>query len=568
MKNILLLVTSFVKINNGVISEARYENVPGENTQTTNESAVRYLLEKFPLDKIFIFASKGVRGKLVGYLGADGKPRTHLEFFIERVKKFLPEVDDDFFECMDFDEEKSGNENLMDVADMAGRIQKFTAQAQGEEVVLHVDLTGGMRHINMMILELTRLLEYSGLKIGNVLYSNYKQDKSGKVEEVKNVYDLLQLIAGVEEFVNFGSVKALDIYYSDKRAKLSAPLAKLLDAMKNFAEAIKLCHYGQFTKAIQDLHDAVHDFDKNPSADVEDILMARLIGRIRENYRDLISIRDKDDRRIIRWCLDNDYLQQALTLYTERIPEYLGEKIIVLSEAEEKRLQKRCEDDEMGRTLYYRLLNLYSGKDHVENPCRKLCDAVKSETIGKKNVDVDAWFKRLGERLAQFNASVKDEPRLRSQIETFNTIRQDPTILKDLDAPELNPVREIISKLSAELTAAEEGYQRRKIIFNFVNHLLNEDFKKFFPGVVFAKNIQEKYPRTYKIYGLLFDKVFTVRIPEEKFLSIMEKYFLIQNERNHSNHARADFGEFTTAESLRTFMIDALDEIKNALPDQ
>lgn len=50
-----------------VISEVRYENVEGESTQTINESAVRYLLQKFPLDKIFIFASKKVRGEIEGY---------------------------------------------------------------------------------------------------------------------------------------------------------------------------------------------------------------------------------------------------------------------------------------------------------------------------------------------------------------------------------------------------------------------------------------------------------------------------------------------------------------------
>ena len=52
---------------------------------------------------------------------------------------------------------------------MAALIQKF---AVGDEVTLHVDLTGGMCDVNIMMLDLTRLLEYSGLKIGRLLYSN------------------------------------------------------------------------------------------------------------------------------------------------------------------------------------------------------------------------------------------------------------------------------------------------------------------------------------------------------------------------------------------------------------
>lgn len=284
-----------------MISEADYENIHGEKTQTTNESAIRYLLKIFPLDKIFIFASKKVRDDIKGYVGKDGKPRTHLQFSLERFKEFLPASD---YFVFDYDEDGTDDDNLKSIAKMAEHVQKFAAD---EKVTLHVDLTGG-----------------------KILYSNYKGSTTpGTVEEIQDVYDLFQLISGVEEFVNFGSAKALNSYYKNKRDKLSVPLANLLAAMKTFAEAIKLCHYGQFRESIENLHDAVHDFDKHESADVEDILMARLIGRIRKNYHDLIANRDKDDLKIIRWCLENDYLQQALTLYTERIPDYLGEKKVI-----------------------------------------------------------------------------------------------------------------------------------------------------------------------------------------------------------------------------------------------
>ena len=546
--NILLLFLSEVK-NNAV----SYTNIDGEQTQTTNESAVRYLLKNYSLDKIFIVASEKVRGKM------NDTSQTHLEFSIKRFKKFSPDVD-----CLvvNYNEKGSDDDNLKAIAQIAEQIQDY---AKDKNVTLHVDLTGGMRHINMMMLELTRLLEYSGLTVDKILYSNYDRNtNTGTVEELQNVYDLFQLIAGVEEFVNFGSVKALNAYYAGR--KISAPLATLLSAMENFAEAIKLCHYGDFRDAIIALHDAVHDFNKHEPADVEDILMARLIGRIHQDYQDLIAIRDKDDLRVIRWCLNNDYLQQALTLYTERIPEYLGKKIIQQTAQEKQKLTERVDKDVMRRNRFYYLLNVYTPyKDHTGKAFKKFCDAVKSEAAGKKNVDVDAWLKTLDERLSAFNCSCADESRLRSQVETFNKIRQEPTILRDLTAPELEWIRAIIEKLSAELTAEENVSRRKKIILNFVNLLQNKDFKNFFPGVVFAKDIRDKYPRAHKVYELLADEIFSVSIPEENFLSIMEKYFKIQDERNHSNHARADFGELKTAQALREFMGRALDEIETNL---
>ena len=555
-KNILLLFLSDVKIKDGIVSGATYNNIDGEPALTTNESAVRYLLQRSPLDKIFIFASKKIREPIANYRTDAGSEQTHLEFFLERVKKFWSDAD---WEVYPYDETKGGAENLRSVAEMAGLIQKFAA---GDEVTLHVDLTGGMRDVNIMMLDLTRLLEYSGLKIGHILYSDFGKKT---VVELKNIYDLFQLTAGVEEFVNFGSVKALKIYYRDK--SVSEPLQKLLDAMENFAEAIKLCHYGQFRDAIINLHDAVNDFDKYTSADVEDILMARLIERIRKDYHNIIVKRELDDAQVIRWCLEHDYLQQALTLYTERIPEYLGEKFIVPSESVDKKISALIKNDR--RNYFYYLLNVYtSSTDRTSKGLKFYCNAVKSDTVGKKDVDVDAWFERLRAKLEPLKNSLSDEQRLRAQLETFNKIRREPQILRELSAADLEPIREIIDKLSARLLAAERDFERKKIIFGFVSQLKNEDFTAYFPTVVFAKDAREKYPRAFQVWELLYDKFISVKIPDEKFLDIMEKYFRIMDERHQSNHARADVGEFATAKELRDFMSKALGEIKDALPDQ
>ena len=573
-KNILLLFLSTVQITpTGEINEAHYENISGEKTQTTNESAVRYLLQKTPLDKIFIFASKAVQSNIVDrngklYCDANNQPQTHLDFFLERMKKFCAEVD---YSIYSYDENFSTDAKLADdaklryVADMAGRIQDYVAQV-ADEVFLHVDLTGGMRDVNMMMLDLTRLLEYSGLKIGNLIYSNYNREKKiGRVELLTNVYDLFQLIAGVEEFVNFGSVKALigdNGYYKGK--KISAALKKLLVAMENFSSAIKLCHYGQFKDAIINLHDAARDF-KPATNDVQDILMSRLIDKIRKDYHHLIVNRDLDDVEVIHWCLQHDYLQQALTLYTERIPEYLGEKIIVTPENIAKKIAELIKDDR--RNFFYYLLNVYSPSvDHTYKALKFYCNAIKTETIGKKDIDVDAWLAKLNANFEPTKNSLSDELRLRAQLETFNKLRQAPQLLCDLSSPELNPIRKIIDELSDELITKEYGKERRKIIFDFVNRIKNENFTNYFPGVVFAKNIYEKYPRAFQIYESLFDEVFTVKIPEEKFLCIMENYFRIRDERHLSNHARKDLSEFKTADELRKFLSDSLEEIKRNLP--
>lgn len=573
MKNILILFLSDVKTNNGLISETRYENVDGEKTQTTNESAFRYLLKNFPLDKIFIFASKKVRGEIVGYLGEDGKPRTHLQFSLERFRKFMPELKCFVF---DYNEYGSDNDNLKSIAEMAERVQKF---AEGEKVTLHVDLTGGMRHVNMMMLELTRLLEYSGMTVGKVLYSNYKGQKTpSTVEEIQNVYDLFQLISGVEEFVNFGSVKALKLYYADK--KISKPLENLRDAMENFAEAIKLCHYGQFQESIENLHDAIHDFNEHELEDVEDILMARLVGRIHKNYQELIENRYKDDLRVIRWCLDNDYLQQALTLYTERIPEYLGEKrIITQNETESKRMleliaknKKKIKENTKLNPWFYMFSDLNPAEKKLENGKEIFCKAVKSaakQIIAKESsFNYGEWLAALNKELAPLELNCDDKEEFRAQFETLFKVFKDPRILSDLSSTELEPISKLLDnlpdKMEEKFKSAKYGGQRCKILAEFFNNKLTVDtVPEYFIGTSFMK-----YPKAIKMHELLNEKIYSVNIPQENFLSIVDRYFRIKDERNHSNHAREDYGEFKTAERLREVMSEGIKEIQNNLPIQ
>ena len=570
-KNILLLFLSTVKLNtkDGTISKAKYVNIDGEETENTNESAVRYLLQNgIEPDKIFILASKKVREEQISATDS----RLHLDFFLERVKKFLPNNDCSVFSIFPYDENTSGAESLKSVADMAGCIQNYAKQFADEKIILHVDLTGGMRDTNIIMLDLTRLLEYSGLEIGRLLYSNYDYaTKNGKVVELKNIYDLFQLIAGVEEFVNFGSANALNKYYEGKT--LSEPLKGLLDAIKNFAAEIKLCHYGQFRDAIINLHDTVRDFAFTTPDNAEDILMQRLIGRIRADYHNLIIERELDDFKIIRWCLDHDYLQQALTLYTERIPEYIGEKKIITQSAdEEKILAELVGKDIMKRNRWFYLFSDFEPRVDILNDGKKIYSAAvkiaAQKVIKDKAIDFDTWLNELNQKLKPLNLQCEGATGFRSQIEILAEIFKNPALLLDLNSAELNPIRKIVVALSANFETKAKGFERRKILAYFLtNKLSDDDVPKYFVSGSFIEYMK-KYPKAVKMYELLVEKIFSVSIPQENFLSIVDKYFRIKNERNHSNHARADDGEFKTADELRKFMSDALDEIAANLPAQ
>ena len=60
-------------------------------------------------------------------------------------------------------------------------------------------------------------------------------------------------------------------------------------------------------------------------------------------------------------------------------------------------------------------------------------------------------------------------------------------------------------------------------------------------------------------------QIFDLHFDEAIFFSVMEKYFRIKSERNQSNHAREDEGEFKSAAELRAFMMSGVEELDGVI---
>ncbi len=551
-ENILLTFLSDVKtLDNGEIKPTKFKNVEGEEVYITNESAVRYLQQNgIEISKIFVLTSNLTRSEIKNYL----PKTTHLEYFNNRMKNFINAENFITNETIyNYNEENSGEENLKSVAEVAELIQNY---ANGKEIFLNVDLTGGMRHINMMMLDIIRLLEYSGIKIERLIYANFS---TKTVEEVKNIYDLFQLISGVEEFVNFGSVEAFKKYYA--KNKQSTNLKKLTDAMENFADAIKLCRYGKFIDAIKNLQDAINNFEKmsKTSKDVQDILMARLIDKIRDKYKMLISTSGEDDLKILRWCIKNGYLQQALTLYTERVPEYIFKDFVVLRKKDSEIAEKNLMQDNLNIGFY--VLNNYIEKDAKFKMARAdyeiEIEALNKEYFGAVKKFLGRILSYEDLRKKYFDEKILKRGMILPSAEIFETlieIAKNPKIFLNLDVPELLPIKKIIDDIEPKLENIPSVGQRLKEFFKFLN---KTELKKYFSAY-------EYDTRIFRLEYMLNKKIFRLKMDAEEFFNIMKKYFTLKDERNHSNHARTDeTGEFETSKILQEGLLRGLSEIEN-----
>lgn len=345
-RHIMLSFLSPYRFEGNKLINSQYYGTDGFYTvgHHTNEPAVKFIAHQYPLDIYFLFCSDMINTN-VKYQDEDGNwiEKSHLALFAERIKAEVPSLrGHGGITAVVYHEPKLNigtllqesnvgtNTDLVAVDEMAMAVRSYAEPLlqRGEEVVLHVDMTGGFRHASMLILAVVELLKYTGITIGKVIYTNYNiLEKVGQIENVTDIHSVMQLVAGAEAFVNYGSVGILNNYFSSSKMILSEQLYDLLNAMRRFSEALSLCRTGVLTERLRDLQSKIDEYELTKSNLLQEQLFAQLLGRIKQEYAPIIS--GKDKLAIIEWCVKKGFMQQAMTFYTEWVPEYIVEAQIV-----------------------------------------------------------------------------------------------------------------------------------------------------------------------------------------------------------------------------------------------
>ena len=214
---------------------------------------------------------------------------------IETYYGNISDIEEVMVPC-EFNENADIQQTMDTVIEMASKIQKYIGTLPNStEVTLHVDTTGRMRHASLMMPVITRLIQYLGVKIGNILYSNYDSDRKKQfVEESNEIYNLFDVISGAYEFVSFGSVEAIQNYFKEKNPQ---------GELKN-------------------LNAHIETFKNVSNKTLHEKLFANLIDTIQKEYGILLS-NEVNRIDIIRWCMEKGFWQQVFTLCTEWIPEMI-----------------------------------------------------------------------------------------------------------------------------------------------------------------------------------------------------------------------------------------------------
>ena len=334
---------------------------------TTSETAIKYLFKKkiedekdldFTLDQVFLLLSDRVKGK-VGFspqisenCPAFNVNTTHLDVLCHQMDRFYKDyfnkaIAPSFSEITveipcgnSLDDTKQLGNNIICLCEA---IVAYKEQLPAKsKIKLYIDTTGGFRNAAMLFLIVGRIMSYLGIEVANIFYTSWNKGKC-TVHEIKDIYDLLDLIAGFEEFLMFGSAKKLNDHYkldSFVRTKGDQDLNQksindLIKAMNRFSDVINISRRGEFKTELSYLAERLSKIRFDQDSSVEDFnyqLIKFLREPIEKEYTSLFEpkvLNTNDDLSYVEWCLKHDYMQQALTLFKECVPTVLIEKGII-----------------------------------------------------------------------------------------------------------------------------------------------------------------------------------------------------------------------------------------------
>lgn len=362
MKNVLLLCLSTMNIK---ARENKYsyelEDGSRDNLLTgflTNEAPAKSVISRLyhnngqRLDRIVVICSEATKNPMIAVekqnsvepelvkrireLNGTLTEMTHFQYYKAAVNDYAETVDLQYkSESIEFCEISVPDDTKAKDISEAAVIAANQITDMGDEVNLYIDYNGGQRYMAFMILSIANLMKIRHVDIKQVLTMNWNgSDSPTPIDNNKSVFDSINLIAGINEYINYGRIRSLREYFVPSK---NETILKLLDDMEEFSNNLQLCRTTYIMNTKERLFyelDNQSEFLKNQEKDIYEVLFSYVLRDILAGYNNLLH---GELPEMIKWCVERDYIQQALTFCSEQMPRYFWDKgIFRPTEAEEK----------------------------------------------------------------------------------------------------------------------------------------------------------------------------------------------------------------------------------------
>ncbi|OUO39550.1 hypothetical protein B5F82_07455 [Megamonas hypermegale] len=546
VKNIVLFIMSLYRDDSIEKEYTDDSNLFKVSCKHTNETALKYIAwklnqEQQQIDEIYAFISEQVR-------------ETSLDKFKELIQ-------DEYYKDKIIDVPLYNNGEMKgsfkSISEMFDKLQAYKEKNPDDTVVIHVDMTGGLRHASMLMLALIRMLKYIGMELGLVLYVNFN---TAKIENASDIMDMFTLLGGAEEFNSFGSVNQIQNYFdklnSKKLRTSSSALELLLEEMRDFSEAIKVCtNYKDMTNVLSLLNDSLKIYkriikSKSNRLSEQELFFAKLILVIEKTYADILPKDNKPSSvpAIIKWCAKRDFLQAAITFYTEWIPVYLIEnKLVIIKDAsieEECRKNKAWSNWQVSFFKNYRMSQSSQIKledvEEYELTYSTVRGLIESDLSANKILGkVKDKNKKFSDFLKETIDFIKKTTRYRFYKAVVNLSNN--SILKQI-LRESMPKNENDFEVYLTRRLIKENSNLEAVVLNSVKGIEKNRVREIFDLKEDKKltTVEKSKERREMFKEMLEKNIIETKLPKERLLQFVEEYSNYVNDwRNQVSHANS-----------------------------
>lgn len=195
------------------------------------------------------------------------------------------------------------------------------------QIHLYINMQGGIRSTTVKMNAITELLESQNVKIMGRFANDYNREETSpyRSHSVEDEYKTYRLVTAMEMFKKFGRGEELKKYFD----KYDDPFAKKLsNAIALAADSIQLCDVDGFDQAI----DEIKGLDKEYEMAKVTPELQIIYQDIKDDYSSIINAKYRYVAQI-RWCLEKEFIQQALTILESKMPdEYVLNGVIYFFE--------------------------------------------------------------------------------------------------------------------------------------------------------------------------------------------------------------------------------------------
>ena len=340
-EGILLLFVSDYKENSERATEFSICGKKYAGRQT-NEAPCNYLFDKakeegFPIKKVICLGTKKVMDLIddssnkLSYEN-EVKKISARSLFAKRFMQYASTLgmeDIHFYGCQVMEQKKIEERALHIIQ----RINEILSESDSTKRV-YIDYTGGKRDISFLMISIIRFMEFKGIECGKVVYGNKAdRDNESELADISFVYDVFKLINAINDFITMGNAAALNRFYAIHSD--NDDVNALIISIREFADSLILCDTEGINSKIKRIIVGLKNIEgKMNCKELYPHMFIMLMNTIEKKMYleggDIEEKLEKDDpviyTKLIRWCIDNGMIQQALTLYVEKMPFYYFEK--------------------------------------------------------------------------------------------------------------------------------------------------------------------------------------------------------------------------------------------------